>query len=36
MFRNALKAISLYTVHGVTKVSAATLGSTFLGNIIDW
>ena len=30
------KAISLYTVQGITKVSAATLGPTILGNTIGW
>ena len=36
MYMNMSKAISLYTVQGITKVSAATLGSTFLGNMIGW
>ena len=34
MYMNMSKAISLYTVQGITKVSAAILGSTFLGNLI--
>ncbi len=36
MYMNMSKAISLYTVQGIAKVSAATLGSTFLGNMIGW
>ena len=36
MYMNMSKAISLYTVQGITKVSAATLGSTILGNTIGW
>ena len=36
MYINMSKAISLYTVQGITKVSAATLGSTILGNTIGW
>ena len=36
MYMNMSKAISLYTFQGITKVSAATLGSTFLGNMIGW
>ena len=34
MYMNMAKAISLYTVQGITKVSVATLGSTILGNTI--
>ena len=30
------KAIGLYTVQGITKVTAAILGSTVLGNVIGW
>ena len=33
-YMNKAKAISLYTVHGITKVSAATFGSTMFGNMI--
>lgn len=36
MYMNMSKAISLYTVQGITKVSSATLGSTILGNTIGW
>ena len=36
MYMNMAKAISLYTVQGITKVSVATLGSTILGNMIGW
>ena len=36
MYMNMAKAISLYTVQGITKVSAAILGSTILGNTIGW
>ena len=36
MYMNMSKAIILYTVQGITKVSAATLGSTILGNTIGW
>ena len=36
MYMNMAKAISLYTVQGITKVSVATLGSTILGNTIGW
>ena len=36
MYMNMSKAISLYTVQGITKVSVATLGSTILGNSIGW
>lgn len=36
MYMNMSKAISLYTIQGITKVSVATLGSTFLGNMIGW
>ena len=34
MYVNMANAISLYTVHGITKVLAATFGSTMLGNIV--
>ena len=36
MYMNMAKAISLYTIQGITKVSAAVFGSTFLGNSIGW
>ena len=36
MYMNMAKAISLYTVQGITKVSVATLRSTILGNTIGW
>ena len=36
MYMNMSKAISLYTVQCITKVSAATLGSIILGNTIGW
>ncbi len=36
MYMNMSKAIGLYTVQGITKVSVATLGSTILGNTIGW
>ena len=36
MYMNKAKAISLYTVQGITKVSVATLGATILGNTIGW
>ena len=36
MYMNLSKAISFYTVQGITKVSVATLGSTILGNLIGW
>lgn len=36
MYLNMSNAITLYTVQGITKVSVATLGSTFLGNSIGW
>ena len=36
MYMNMSKAISLYTVQGITKVSAAILVSTILGNTIGW
>ena len=34
MYMNMAKAISLYTIQGITQVSAAVFGSTFLGNMI--
>ena len=36
MYMNMAKAISLYTIQGITKVSAVVFGSTFLGNSIGW
>ena len=36
MYMNMSKAINLYTVQGITKVSGATFLSTFLGNFIGW
>ena len=36
MYMNMSKAICIYTVQGITKVSVATLGSTILGNMIGW
>ena len=36
MYMNMAKAISLYTVQGISKVSIATFGSTMFGNLIGW
>ena len=36
MYMNMSKAISLYTVQGISKVSLATFGSTMFGNMIGW
>jgi uncharacterized membrane protein len=30
------KAISLYAIQGITKVTVATFGTTILGNTIGW
>ena len=36
MYMNMSKAINLYTVQGMAKVTVATFGSTFLGNFVGW
>ena len=36
MYMNMAKAISLYTVQGISKVSIAIFGSTMFGNLIGW
>ncbi len=36
MYMNMAKAISLYTVQGIIKVSVAAFGSTFFSNSIGW